>query len=149
MPVIKIDTLINAPVQKCFDVSRNIDLHMRSMVHTNEVAIAGVTSGLINLNETVTWQAKHFGLIFAMTIKITGIQAPDYFVDEQVKGPFKKLKHEHLFRLENKQTLMTDRFEFESPYGIIGKMVDRIFLETYMKRLLVRRNEVIKEEAEK
>jgi ligand-binding SRPBCC domain-containing protein len=149
MPVIKIVTLINAPLQKCFDLSRSIDLHMHSMKHTKEVAIAGITSGLINLNETVTWKARHFGLIFTMTIKITAIQTADCFVDEQVKGPFKKLKHTHQFRLENKQTKMTDIFEFESPYGIIGKIVDRIFLETYMKRLLVRRNEVIKEEAEK
>jgi len=108
MPVIEIDTLINASIQKCFDLSRSIDLHVHSMKHTNEVAITGVTSGLIHLNETVTWKAKHFGLFFTMTIKITAIQAPDYFVDEQVKGPFKKLKHTHQFRLENRHTLMTD-----------------------------------------
>ena len=71
MPSIKIQTKINAPIEVVFDLSRNITLHEISTGNSNEKAIAGVTHGLINLNETVTWRAKHFGVYQRMTVKIT------------------------------------------------------------------------------
>ena len=148
MAIIKINTLIQAPIQKCFDLSRSIDLHMQSMEHTNERAVGGVTAGLIELNETVMWKAKHFGVTQSMTIKITAMHAPYYFVDEQVTGPFKKLKHRHSFVQKGNYTLMSDEFEFASPYGWIGKIVDTLFLKSYMKQLLIQRNQVIRTAAE-
>lgn len=75
MPCIKIETTIHAPVQRCFDLSRSIDLHQISTIETKERAIAGKTSGLIGLNETVTWQAKHFGITQKLTSKITVLTA--------------------------------------------------------------------------
>jgi hypothetical protein len=61
MPRIVLKTEIDAPIEVCFDLSRSIDLHQISTAHTNEQAIDGVTSGLINLHESVTWRARHFG----------------------------------------------------------------------------------------
>jgi hypothetical protein len=51
MPVINLHTQINAPIGIVFDLSRSIDLHKISTAHTNEEAIAGVTSGLIGMGE--------------------------------------------------------------------------------------------------
>lgn len=65
MPVIYLEPFIDAPIEKCFDLARSIDLHMESTKHTGETAIAGKTSGIIELNETVTWRAKHFRLVNA------------------------------------------------------------------------------------
>jgi ligand-binding SRPBCC domain-containing protein len=148
MPSITIETLINAPIQRCFDLSRNIDLHTDSMKHTGEKAIAGRTSGLIELGETVTWEAKHFGIRQTLTSKITEFDYPNYFVDEQVSGAFKTIRHEHRFEAHGGQTLMTDVFTFESPLGLLGRLANILFLKSYMKRLLVKRNEIIKQAAE-
>jgi ligand-binding SRPBCC domain-containing protein len=149
VPIIQLHTHINAPIQRCFDVARDIDIHVASTAHTGERAIAGRTSGLIGPGETVTWRAKHFGIWQNLTSKITGFDAPNFFADEMVNGAFKSFRHEHYFTEDRKQTVMRDVFVFESPLGMLGKLADWLFLKRYMTGLLVTRNLVIKEEAEK
>ena len=90
MPFIDIETTIKAPIERCFDLARSIDLHQISTSHTNETAIAGTTSGLIGLNETVTWEATHFGVRQQLTSRITEFEYPNLFTDEMVKGVFKQ-----------------------------------------------------------
>ena len=148
MPRLILETEIEAPIERCFDLSRSIDLHKISTEHTNEEAVDGVTSGLINLNETVTWKAKHFGIYQKLTTKITELESPKVFVDEMVKGAFKGFRHEHRFEARENTTLMTDVFDYESPIGVLGRLADFIFLKLYMTRLLIKRNQTIKEFAE-
>ncbi|MDW7692819.1 SRPBCC family protein [Flammeovirgaceae bacterium SG7u.111] len=148
MPIIKLETEIDAPKKIVFDLSRSIDLHKISTKQTNEEAIAGVTSGLISANQSVTWRAKHFGVYQTLTSKITEFKMPDYFVDEMEKGIFKRFKHEHIFKESEGKTLMIDIFDYESPLGILGKIADKLFLKKYMESLLEIRNETIKEFAE-
>nr|WP_067058606.1 SRPBCC family protein [Mucilaginibacter sp. L294] len=149
MPTIVLSTIINAPVNRCFDIARDIDIHVASTAHTGERAIAGRTSGLIELGESVTWRAKHFGIWQNLTSKITTFQPPVFFADELVAGAFKSFRHEHHFTGTDKQTIMRDVFVFESPLGVLGKLANWLFLKKYMTGLLVKRNLVIKEEAEK
>ena len=110
--------------------------------------MAGRTSGLIELDETVTWRARHFGVYQLLTSKITAFDSPHFFVDEMEKGAFKWFRHEHLFRAMDDGTLMTDVFEYESPFGILGKLADNLFLQRYMTDLLAKRNQIVKEFAE-
>ena len=148
MTIIHLQTLIPAPIQTTFNLALNIDLHQTSMQHTNEKAIASTTSGQIQLNETVTWQATHFGIRQTLTIKITQLTAPTDFCDEMTKGAFKSMRHEHHFDPQpNNQTLMTDKFQYQVPYGVIGKIFNHLFLKKYMTRLLIQRNNVVKQEA--
>lgn len=149
MALIELETRINAPIELCFDLSRSMDLHMKSMEHTNEKAVAGVVSGLINLHETVTWRAKHLGWYHQMTNQISEMNAPYYFEDIMVAGPFKYLRHKHFFIEKEGDTLMKDVFEFSSPFGWLGQLVDMLFLKRYMTKLLVKRNNVIQQSAEK
>ena len=148
MPLIKIETLIEAPAEIVFDLSRSIDLHKLSTADTNEEAIAGVTSGLISMNESVTWRARHFGVYQTLTSKITAFDRPKFFVDEMVKGAFRSFRHEHHFEQQNGTTVMRDIFEYKSPLGWLGNLADLLFLKRYMTRLLTNRNEMIKEFAE-
>ena len=145
MPKIELQTEIKGDRKVVFDLSRSIDLHKISTEQTNEQAIAGKTSGLIGLNESVTWRAKHFGIYQNLTSKITEFDQPNHFTDEMVRGAFKSFKHEHHFTEINGGTLMTDIFHYKSPFGILGKLADKLFLEKYMKELLVERNRVVKE----
>ncbi|MFT6500869.1 MAG: ligand-binding SRPBCC domain-containing protein [Crocinitomicaceae bacterium] len=148
MPRIELQTTIKAEIQIVFDLSRSIDLHKISTEHTNETAIAGKTSGLIGLGESVTWRAKHFGIYQKLSSKITEFKSPVYFTDEMVRGAFKEFKHEHHFEDRNGKTIMTDYFDYVSPLGPIGKIADKIFLKKYMTKLLKKRNQTIKEFAE-
>jgi ligand-binding SRPBCC domain-containing protein len=148
MPKLELITEINSTLEICFDLSRSIDLHKISTDQTNEQAIAGRTSGLINLNETVTWQATHFGVKQKLTSKITLFERPNYFTDEQVNGIFKSIVHEHKFEKVGNIVIMQDIFEFHSPFGLLGKLFNQIVLTSYLKRLLIKRNQIIKEFAE-
>jgi ligand-binding SRPBCC domain-containing protein len=145
---IEISTHINAPIERCFDMARSIDLHLISTQQTGEQAIAGRTSGLIELGETVTFRAKHFGVWQTFTSKVTEFNYPCSFTDEMVNGVFKSFRHEHIFIAINNQTVMQDIFIFESPFGTIGEWVNYLFLGWYMMDLLLKRNEVIKQAAE-
>jgi ligand-binding SRPBCC domain-containing protein len=148
MPVIELHTEINAPIKRVFDLARSIDLHLISTKHTGEQAIAGTTTGLINLGETVTWRAKHFFIWQKLTVKVTEMHSPDYFADEMISGAFKSFRHEHFFFAVDGKTIMRDVFVFESPFGILGKLVNLITLKAYMTSLLTQRNLVIKKVAE-
>lgn len=118
------------------------------MNHTHELAVAGKTSGLIDLHETVTWRARHFGIYLTLTVKITAMQKPAGFTDEMQQGPFLSLKHQHIFSAGSEGTIMYDIFEFRSPFGLLGRMFDYFVLKSYMTKLLVRRNLVLKSIAE-
>lgn len=146
--IIELATHINAPVERCFDLARSIDLHMESTKQTGEKAIAGRTSGLIELGETVTWRAKHLGVWQTLTSKVTELEYPNYFTDEMVEGAFKSIRHQHLFYAINDQTVMKDIFVFESTYGMLGELANFLFLGWYMENLLKKRNRVIKKAGE-
>jgi len=149
MPRIELTTLISAKKEIVFDLSRSIDLHEISTKKTNEKAIKGKTSGLIELNQMVTWRAKHFGFYQNLTSIITEFDRPNFFSDEMVKGIFKSFKHQHIFRELGESTEMVDIFTYESPFGVIGKVAEKLFLQKYLTNFLKQRNETIKNFAEK
>ncbi|ALJ03762.1 cell division protein [Pseudalgibacter alginicilyticus] len=148
MTLIEVQTLINADIKSCFDLARSIDFHKESLKHTDEIPIAGKTTGLIEKGEWVSWEATHFGFVQHLTSKITAFDAPNYFVDEMVLGVFKSFKHEHIFKEVLGKTIMTDRLYFEPPLGILGKIANLLFLKRYMKKLLKTKNRLLKEKAE-
>lgn len=148
MDKIELSTLIQAPIEVCFDLSRSIDLHQISVEQTKEKAVGGVTSGLIGPNQKVLWQATHLGFRQTLETQITKFTRPFFFSDEMVKGTFKTMIHDHFFYDMNGDTMMVDHFYFESPLGILGELADFVFLKRYLTRLLVQRNEVIKKYAE-
>jgi ligand-binding SRPBCC domain-containing protein len=148
MSPIHLTTFIAAPIERVFDLSRSIDLHKKSMAHTNETAVAGTTAGLIELQETVTWKAKHLFKERVMRVRITEMSKPFSFTDEMIEGDFKSMKHEHHFKKVENGTLMIDLFSFAAPYGGLGNVASKIFLTSYMKKLLEQRNIIIKEYAE-
>lgn len=148
MPLIELTTVINAPIGRCFDLARSIDLHKLSTEGTDEKAIAGVTSGLIGKDQEVTWRAKHFGITQTLSSRITAFESPYHFRDEMIKGAFKIIRHDHIFSETGDTTVMKDRFYFESPGWILGRLANRLILTSYLRSLLTRRNQMIKRIAE-
>ena len=148
MPVIELSTVIRAPRERVFDLARSIDAHQDSTGGTEERAVAGVTRGLIGMNEEVTWEARHFGVRQRLTVRVTAFERPAHFRDVMISGAFSSMAHDHTFEQHPEGTLMKDRFEFASPLGILGKVADWLFLTTYMRRFIIRRNAVLKQLAE-
>ncbi len=148
MPIIKLETKINAPVERVFDLARSIDLHKDSMSKYDEKAVAGVTSGLINMNETVTWEATHFFVRQNLTSKITAYNRPQYFRDSMVSGVFERFDHDHYFEETGTETLIRDVFDYDSPLGILGNIADFLLVESHLREMLEDRNALIKRVAE-
>ncbi|MGO4804689.1 cyclase [Arthrobacter sp. 2MCAF15] len=140
-------TRTNMPKSELFDLARSIDVHKDSMAQSREEAVDGVTSGLISLGEEVTWRAWHFGLPLQMTSRITEMQSPDYFVDEQVNGPFQRFRHVHEFSQDSTGTTMVDRIEFAAPFGPIGRLAEKLVLARYLQRLIETRNQHLAEDS--
>ncbi len=148
MPTIHLTTFIAAPPQVVFDLSRHIGLHKISQQDNKEEAVSGVTSGLIKKDESVTWKAKHLFKTRLMTVKITEMIVPDFFEDVMTSGDFAMYEHKHHFKQIENGTIMIDELLFESPYGFIGRLFNRLYLAGYMKKLVEKRNKTIKEYAE-
>jgi len=144
----ELDNEIRAPIAVVFDLAASIDLHLTSFAHSNERAIAGVTSGLIGLGEEVTWRAKHFGIWHEHASRIVAFDPPRHFRDEMIAGRFALFVHDHHFEPIPTGTLMIDVLEFRSPLGMLGRAVDRLVLTRYLTTLLRCRNEALQRAAE-
>jgi ligand-binding SRPBCC domain-containing protein len=139
-------TVIQAPVERCFDLARSIEVHLLGNTHWGEQATAGTRTGLIGMGEQVTWRARHFGVSQELTSAITAFDPPGYFQDTMLRGAFRSMQHDHYFRaLEDGRTEMRDDFRFSAPLGWIA---ERAVLRSYMRNLLVERNAIIKQVAE-
>ena len=144
-------SVIQAPVERCFDLARSVEVHLLGNIHFGESAVAsgGRTTGLIGSGEQVTWRARHFWFWHELTSEITSLQRPTYFRDVMVRGIFRSLTHDHYFgQLPGGQTEMRDVFAFAAPLPLLGRIAEVTFLQTYMRRLLRERNAVIRQVAE-
>ena len=136
----RVVTELDAPPDRAFALSLDIGAHERSMAASSERAVAGTTSGAIGLGETVTWRARHFGIVWRMTSRITALEAPHRFVDEQVRGPFARFHHLHRFEPSARGTRMVDEIEFRAPFSPLGRLAERVALAHYLPRLIAERN---------
>jgi ligand-binding SRPBCC domain-containing protein len=148
IPIIKHNIYINTSVDACFDLARSVEVHTKTTSKTKETAIAGVTKGLLTKGDSVTWEAVHFGIRQRLTARITDMEKPYNFTDVMEKGAFHSFTHIHEFVEEGKGTIMKDTFKYKSPYGIIGKIADKLFLEKYMKNFIESRANELKKIAE-
>lgn len=148
MPTIQIETFIDASPERCFDLSLNVDLHRHSVAHTHERPVAGVTSGIMKLGDTVTWEAVHLGIKQHLTSKITAYERTHRFTDEMIRGVFQEIVHTHEFIPQASGTLMIDVFTFRAPLSILGRLAETLILTRYMKGLLLARNRYLKQVAE-
>jgi ligand-binding SRPBCC domain-containing protein len=148
MTIIELETKIASDIHVVFDLARSIDLHIESTAGTGEEAIAGKTSGLISIHESVTWRAKHFGIRLQHQSYIPNMSAPVHFTDEMTKGAFTSFRHDHYFSSEDGMTLMKDVLRYEVPFGFAGRMFDKLILKKYLTKFISGRNHVIKVTAE-
>jgi ligand-binding SRPBCC domain-containing protein len=146
MPILTFEMKVRAPVERCFDLSRSIDLH--SSLRPKHAAVGGVTHGLIGKGETVSWKGSLSGFTLRHTSLVDEFDRPNYFRDVMVKGLFKDYEHQHFLAQEGEYTKMRDVVTFHAPFGIFGLIAEAVFVTRYLTRLLNSRNEIMKKVAE-
>jgi hypothetical protein len=148
---IEVTTIIEAPIERCFDLSRSVEVHLLANMHSGEQALAvgGVTSGLAGLGEQVTWRAKHFGMWQNLTSETTAMKPPFYFQVTMIEGIFRSMQADHFFRtLPSGATELKDVFLIAAPLPLLGRVAEALFLRRYMRGLVLERNAAIKRVAE-
>jgi ligand-binding SRPBCC domain-containing protein len=148
MGSIRVETLIKAPLDRCFDLARSVEAHLASTVETGERVVGGRKQGLFELGDSVTWEARYFGLRLRQGSTITRSEPPHVFVDEGTSGPLGHFRHVHQFVPEHGATLMVDTFEYELSARLGGRLADRLLVERRLRRLLTDRAAYLKSEAE-
>jgi ligand-binding SRPBCC domain-containing protein len=144
--VIEVVTFVNAAPEVVFDLELDVDQHAASLPGSRETATTSTGRRYLALGDEVTFHARHFGLRWRMTSRITVHERPHRFVDEQTRGPFRTLRHEHRFHgLGAAGTQMTDRMTVSAPPGPVAT---RLLIAPYLRRLLRQRAAHIKRVAE-
>lgn len=151
MATITLATHIAAPRERCFDLARSVDLHVRSTAATGERAVAGKTTGLLALGDEITWRARHLGVRQSLSGRITAYDRPRHFQDTMLRGAFARLRHDHYFDAApdgGGGTVMRDVLDYAAPLGPLGWLAERLFLTAYLRRFLEARNRELKAVAE-
>ena len=148
MARIELEMCVQAPPAACYARALNVQAHLDSTRQTGERVLAGPASGQLQLGDVVTWEARHFGIRQRLTMKITAAAPPQHFRDELVRGAFKTLRHDHYFEAIEGGTRVRDVFEFRSPFGVVGRLVDKLFLRRYLTNFLQTRNTILKQALE-
>ncbi|WP_243229535.1 SRPBCC family protein [Microbacterium sp. CIAB417] len=143
-----LETLIAAEPSQVFTASLDPGLHVRSMQRYGESMLERPAGGAFAEGSTVTWRARHFGIPFRLRSIVFDIDPPHRFCDRQIAGPFTAFLHEHEFSAHPRGTLMRDTITFRSPFGPIGRLVDRLLLRAYLRRLIAERNRILADEIE-
>jgi len=144
MPTLTLVTEIHAPIERCFDLCRDLDVHTRTLPHTRERLVGEKTGGMAELGDVLVFEATHLGVRQRLSSRIVEFDRPVLFADEALSGAFSSLRHVHAFTSVNGKTLMRDNLAWTSPLGLLGVLADALFLKRYMLRFLVTRNRNLK-----
>jgi ligand-binding SRPBCC domain-containing protein len=146
---VEVVTLIRADPGTVFDLELDADVHAASMAASGETAVTSTGRADLGLGDEVTFAGRHFRMPWRLVARVTEYHRPCRFVDEQVRGPFRRMRHEHLFEAVGVGTTrMTDRLTFEAPLGVVGAVVSRAVLAPYLRRLLEERAAYVRHLAE-
>src|ERR1051325_2502940 len=149
MPSVVIETTIDAPVELCFDLARDVGVHAESAAFSSErIVEPGRTDGLLERGDLVAFEGRHFGIRQRFIARITELDRPIRFVDEMVHGAFKRLRHIHEFEPIGNSTLMRDTIEWQAPFGLIGMLADKLFLHRHMAWFVSTKQRALKQIAE-
>lgn len=148
MPTIHLTTFIAAPVERVFDLSRNLTIYKTLMQDRKETMSSGAATNLVSQGETMTFHAKHLGKTRLVMTRVVEIQKPNSLVQEQVKGDLLHFKHEHHFKAVENGTILIDMIDFDGPRDFIGKIIGKLYLKRYLEKLIHKRNTLIQQYAE-
>lgn len=101
------------------------------------------TTHQIEENTLIDYRLKIYGIPFYWQTRILNWEPPIRFVDTQVKGPYQKWHHTHLFTPLAHGTLMTDHVHYKVPLGLIGDVFVSYKILSDVKKIFSYRKEII------
>ena len=77
--------------------------------------------------------------------RIVKYEPPYLFIDEQLKGPYKKWIHTHTFEEKGDSTIMYDKVEYDLYGGFLKSIINKVSVERSVKKIFEYRKKVIGE----
>ena len=148
MSKIHITSFINAPVERVFNLSRNLAMSKLSFKGRKEQILSSSAANMVTAGETITLRAKHLGKTREITARIIDLKLPEGYTEEQIKGDLKSFRHEYHFKEVDNGTIMIDMVEFEGPRDLLGSIASKFFLKSYIEAIVKKKNELIRQYAE-
>jgi len=145
---IKLNTWVNAPMERCFKLATSVEFRIASAVPMKETVVSGVSSGLLREGDIVKWSARHLMLRLTHTSLVEVSRPFAHFREVMVAGIFDRYEHEHFFAAMDDGTRVRDELKFSAPFGPLGRGVETLVLRRYVIALLSRRNAALKRAAE-
>ena len=148
MAGIHLTTFIAAPIERVFDLTRNLAVYKYVFNSRKEKFSSRAGANLLTKGETVSIIAKHLGKERLSTLKITTLDKPVLLVEEQTKGDLLLYRHEHHFKPIDNGTIVIDLIDFGVPRDLVGRYLGKIYLKNYLEELTRKRNEAVRSYAE-
>lgn len=145
---IHITTFVQAPVQRVYDLARNISVLKSSLRDTPAEVNSGAGGHLFSPGDTLTFQSRNLGKTRTVTARITEMDGKSLFTEEQVKGDLKSFRHAHHFKETENGTIMIDLIECEGPRDFIGSLAGERALRRFIERIAGKRIAQIRQYAE-
>jgi ligand-binding SRPBCC domain-containing protein len=136
---------INAPIERCFLLSTNIELVGQTY---GMKPIEGKRNGLFGAEDRLVWAGWKFGFPQMHESYVTQYNPPAFFQDTMGRGRFKRYQHDHHFYEMNERTVLNDKIRFTMPLGFAGHLVGKFVLVPYLSKRLRRRLAILKRVAE-
>jgi ligand-binding SRPBCC domain-containing protein len=136
---------INAPIERCFMLSTNIELVGKTL---RMKPLEGKTKGTVVAGDKLLWAGWKFGFPQMHESLITRYESPVFFQDTMERGRFKRYQHDHHFFFMDGRTVLNDKIRFTLPLSWLGRIVARTILVPYISRALRRRMKLLKKVAE-
>jgi ligand-binding SRPBCC domain-containing protein len=127
---------INAPIDRCFLLSTNVELVGRTL---GMKPLEGKTRGMIEADDRLLWAGWKFGFPQMHETLITQYDRPNFFQDTMGRGRFKRYQHDHYFYVMDDHTVLNDKIRFTMPLGIVGRLVGQFVMVPYISRQLRKR----------
>jgi ligand-binding SRPBCC domain-containing protein len=148
MPTVELTTRIEAPIERCFDLYRSVNLHVDSYRHANERAVGTITTGLVGDGDVAAFRMRAFGFPYRMAVQVVAFDPPKHFRDTQTEGFFLRADHDHVFTTDGDTTVVTDVFDYTPRYGRLGAAMNGLVLARYIRWTLTQKNANVKRVAE-
>ncbi len=83
----------------------------------------------------IDYRIKLFGIPMKWKTLIETFEAPRRFTDTQLRGPYLRWHHTHEYFAVEAGTLLTDRVEYQLPFGLLGRMVHPLFVRRSLEQI--------------
>lgn len=138
--ILEFSTEINASAKDVFEFHLNFENAIRITPALIRVRVVQ-SPEVLTEGSTITIEMCQFGFCIPWDVQIVKIVPYSLMIDVQSgRGPFLMWKHEHHFVAQNGRCTMIDKIEYVLPFGIFGRIIDRIMIRFIQKRIFAFRH---------